>query len=123
MTKLRYCASLLFITIAAALQAQDAESRAVRALTKLGGEITLDQKKPEKPVIGVLLRGREITDAALWDLDAFPRLRTLELPEARITDAGLKEIAGVKELQSLDLSHTRITDAGLKHLAPLEQLQ
>ena len=123
------------------------EQKAIDAVTKMGGKITVDEHAPGKPVVGVKL-GRMpvmgaglkasriwlgdptrvvlgftgVTDAGLKELAALKRLQELNLScAAQVTDAGLKELAALKSLQSLNLGGTEVTDAGLKELAGLEE--
>src|SRR5205814_4627388 len=49
-------------------QARADEASAVKAVEKLGGKITRDDKLPGKPVIGVNLTGTKVTDAGLKEL-------------------------------------------------------
>jgi internalin A len=44
------------------------EAAAVKAVEKLGGKVTVDDKQPGKPVVGVELSGTKVTDAALKEL-------------------------------------------------------
>src|SRR5262249_47582380 len=74
------------------------EAATVKAIEKLGGTVTVDEKRFDKPVVRVNLG---VTLAA---------------------DADLKELKRLKSLQSLNLYHTKVTDAGLKELKELESL-
>src|SRR5437870_5175232 len=67
------------------------EASAVKAVEKLGGKVTRDDKLPGKPVIGVNLGGL--------------------VTGKELTDAGLKELKDLKQLTSLDISVTKVTDA------------
>src|SRR4051794_6048559 len=79
------------------------EASAVKAVEKLGGKVTRDDKLPGKPVIGVNLYG-------------------VNLYCKKVTDAGLKELKHPKQLTNLDLAGTQVTDADLKELKDLKQL-
>ena len=68
------------------------EASAVKAVEKLGGKVTRDDKLPGKPVIGVNLAG------------------------TKVTDAGLKELKDLKQLTYLQLGHTGVTDDGVADL-------
>ena len=98
------------------------EASAVKAVEKLGGKVTRDDKLPGKPVIGVNLAGTKVTDAGLKELADLKQLTTLGLDSTQVTDAGLKELTHLKQLTLLDLNHTKVTDAGLKELKDLKQL-
>jgi hypothetical protein len=73
---------------AVCVRANQAEHKAVKAIRKLDGEITRDEKAKGKPIVGVFLTGTQVTNA------------------------GLKHLAGLKQLQTLDLGGTKVTDKG-----------
>jgi internalin A len=103
------------------------EASAVKAVEKLGGKVTCDDKLPGKPVIGVNLggvtgTGNDVTDAVLKELNDLKQLTTLHLGVTQVTAAGLKELKELKQLTSLDLTGIKVTDAGLKELKELKQL-
>src|SRR5207249_701618 len=101
-------------------QADDAEAKAVEAITKLGGTVTRDDKLPGKPVIAVNLYGTKVTDAGLKELKHLKQLTSLNLAgTTQVTDAGLKELKELKQLTSLNLGGTKVTAAGLKELKDL----
>src|SRR5205085_2733916 len=83
-------------------EADDAEAKAVEAITKLGGKVTRDDKLPGKPVIGVILAGTtKVTDAGLKELKHLKQLTALTLG-GQVTAAGLKEVKELKQLTSPD---------------------
>jgi len=94
------------------------EDTAVKEIERLGGDVERDvkrdEKRPSKPVVGVQLARRQITDANLKLLKEFKNLRGLVLNGASITDAGLKEIKDITTLEGLYLDSTKLTDTGLK---------
>src|SRR5262249_47050285 len=90
------------------------EAVAVKAIKKLGGKVTVDDKRPGKPVVGVNLGGTKVTDAGLKELKELKNLRELNLGDTQVTGAGLKELKELKNLQGLDLSYGEVTDVGLK---------
>src|SRR5436190_11057360 len=98
------------------------EASAVKAVEKLGGKVTRDDKLPGKPVIGVSFFGTQVTDAGLKELKDLTQLKELSLYGPQVTDAGLKELKDLKQLTTLDLSGTQVTDVGLKELKDLKQL-
>jgi hypothetical protein len=66
----RYIGALVLVVGAATLLvgAEDRsrdEQKALDAITKLGGKITLDENAPGKPVMGVDLRGAAANDTDL----------------------------------------------------------
>ncbi len=104
--------------------ADDAEDRAVEAVTKLGGRVVRDGKDPAKPVVSLNCRGANFSDENLKEvLSGLKGLRTLNLGATKVTDAGLKELAALKDLETLHLCYTGITDAGVKELAGLKNLK
>lgn len=44
------------------------EAAAVKAIEKLGGKVTVDAKRPGKPVVEVSFLGKEVMDAGLKEL-------------------------------------------------------
>src|SRR5947209_7412588 len=77
------------------------EASAVKAVEKLGGTVTRDDKLPGKPVIGVNLTGThdtQVTDAGLMELKDLKQLTTLYLNSTKVTGAGLKELKDLKQL-------------------------
>ena len=99
------------------------QAKAVAEITRLGGKVTVDEKSPGKPVIGVSLRHVEVTDAGLECLKELSQLQLLDLDHTQVTDAGLASLKGLTNLQLLDLEHTQVTDAGLASLKGLTKLQ
>src|SRR5437763_378180 len=77
------------------------EAAAVKAIEKLGGQVTVDADRPGKPVVGVDLWRTEVTDAELKELKELKGLQTLDLRETKVTDAGLKELIELQRLTSL----------------------
>jgi hypothetical protein len=69
-------------------------------------------------------RGGNVTDEALVNLKALPKLRTLYLDfTPKLTDAGLANLNELKQLQALYLGRMRASDAGMENLKRLTQLQ
>ena len=92
------------------------EASAVKAVEKLGGKVTRDDKLPGKPVIGVRLHEIGVADAALKELADLKQLTWLSLTVCRVTDAGLKELKDLKQLTSLNLAETKVTADGVADL-------
>ncbi len=70
-----------------------------------------------------LSENRAISDDGLQALQAFPRLKILNLSSCGITSRGLESIQGMDRLEQLDLSYcNRLNDAGLKALSGLQAL-
>jgi len=66
------------VSSAGAAEANSAQAQAIAAIEKLGGNVTLDAKSPDKPVIGVNLQGSEVTDAGLEHLKGLTNLPNAE---------------------------------------------
>src|SRR5262245_32041096 len=75
------------------------EAAAVKAIEKLGGKVTRDDKLPGKPVVAVDLGGTTVTDAGLKELKELKTLQSLEIGSTQVTDTGLKELKELKTLQ------------------------
>jgi hypothetical protein len=105
-------AALLLALTTVPVRADEAEDKAVKAIEKLGGIITRDEKVKGKPIVSVGITRDDVTDALLKHLAGLKQLQTLDLSLTKVTDAGLKHLAGLKQLRLLDLDHTRVTDKG-----------
>ena len=70
-----------------------------------------------------LSHGTNVSDTALVNLAALPRLQILDLNNTHVTDAGLIQLKGLATLEGLGLGATQVTDAGLKYLKRLPQLK
>ena len=69
------------------------EASAVKAVEKLGGKVTRDDKLPGKPVIGVNLTHAGVTDAGLKELKDLKKLTSLNLPNTdQVTDDGVADL-------------------------------
>ncbi len=99
------------------------KAKAIAEIEKLGGKVTIDEKSPGKPVIGVSFCDRKVTDAGLKCLKGLTSLHTLILRGTKVTDEGLSQLKGMTTLQSLNLGYTHVTDEGLAHLKGLINLQ
>jgi hypothetical protein len=67
--------------------------------------------------------GHNITDHGLECLEGLTRLQVLRLSDSQTSDAALKHLTGLTQLQVLDLSGTKVSGGGLEHLAGLARLQ
>jgi len=76
----------------------------------------------QRPIPGLSLRGRGITDAELAHLKELKGLTELGLNDTKITGAGLAHLKELKGLTSLTLYRTQITDAELAYLKELKGL-
>src|SRR5262245_48931796 len=79
------------------------------------GKYEADEKRPDRPVVGVDLRYYDVTDQDVAKLttalQAFPRLTTLQFKSARITDAGLTHLKGLPQLRILTVATDAIPSA------------
>jgi hypothetical protein len=106
-----------------ATQQGEAEPTAIEALRTCGAELTFDDHDPARPVIGVRLSARQITDDDLRHIEALPQLRALYLPATPISDAGMIRLSRMRNLETLDLCGTSIGDDGLRHLRDVGSLR
>ena len=74
------------------------EERAVAAVKRLGGQVQRDEDAPGMPVVAVVLRSTEVTDANLACLKGLRRLKALHLDSTGVTDEGLKHLRGMTEM-------------------------
>lgn len=97
------------------------EKVAIDYLENLGGEVTVDEKSPGKPVIELSLSDTKVTDAGLVHLKWLIKLQTLYLNGTKVTD--LSPLMGLTNLKNLHLDGTQVTNLSpLKGLTNLEQL-
>jgi hypothetical protein len=75
-----------------AAEPQTEQEKAVVEIKKLGGSVAIDEKSPDKPVIGVALPRTKVTDAGLEHLKGLPKLQWLSLLRTKVTDAGVKDL-------------------------------
>ena len=98
------------------------QAKAIGEIEKLGGRVIIDEKSPDKPVIGVDLVRSQVTDDGLEHLKGLTKLQRLYLG-SDITVAGLEHLKGLTQLKELYLDGTEMTDVELKHLKGLTQLR
>jgi hypothetical protein len=100
---------------------------ALAALKKLATCVFVHREDEDSPLVGLDFshEQRHASDADLKAarLDAFTRLRTLNLSGARLTDKGLALLEGLTALEAIDLTGTGVTDAGLQRLRNLKRLK
>src|SRR6266446_10751126 len=84
------------------------EAAAVKAIKDLGGKVTVDDKQPSKPVVGVNLQFTKVKDADLKVLKDLSALQTLSLLSTAVTDEGIKELKELESLRELDLRATSV---------------
>jgi len=115
---------MLIVLVPTVVCAADGEAPVIQHIEKLGGKVDRDEKANGRPVRGVNLSRRDVTDGDLKPLAALKHPQTLDLSFCnKLTDAGLKELPACKKLTSLRLASCELlTDAGLKELADCKQL-
>jgi internalin A len=121
--KLGKCVGAGLTLLVLAMTGRADEAGVIKAVEALGGKVTVDDKQPGKPVVGVNLDESKVTDNDLKQLKEFKKLQTLSLDSTKITDAGLKELKEITSLQALSLNGTKVTDNGLKELKELKNLK
>src|SRR3954453_15167657 len=105
-------AAAVLVAAAAPLAAAPDEKDVAQKIADLGGTLTRDEKATGKPVVGVDLRGAEVSADLLRSLEAFAKLESPQLRDAEVNDDALAGLTGLKGLRSLDLDATEVTDAG-----------
>jgi hypothetical protein len=95
---------------------------AIAALDALG-RVEFDNVQPSRPVVKVLLKGCQVTDATLGLLDDLGDVRELELEDTSVTDEGIRRLQHLTKLQTLRLDGVAITDDGLALLASFKDLE
>ena len=76
------------------------DAKAIAEIVRLGGTVSVDETRPDKPVISATL-GPDASGST------------------NVTDAGLEPIRGLTQLQKLDVACTQVTDSGLDNLIGL----
>ena len=99
------------------------KERAIAAIKKLGGEVEVDVKSSDMPVVAVSLKHTKEVDASLEHLKALTEVERLSLKDIRVTDDGMVYIKGLTNLEVLELGRTKVTDKGLEHLQGFRKLQ
>ena len=68
------------------------QSAAIAEIEKSFGQVRIDEKHPDGPVISIELTGPYVTDDTLKHIKPFAEVRSLNLSESKITDKGLKTL-------------------------------
>lgn len=101
----------------------NAPDKLMAEIQQMGGSCTIDDKRPDKPIVMVNLGMSSATDAFVARLSGLTELQGLYLWQTGVTDAGLQHLKSFTKLEKLDLSGTTISDAGLQHLKSLTNLK
>ena len=99
-------------------QAEDA----LTSIRNLGSQITFDETKPDRPVVGLRIYGCRGKDKHLVHLAAFDKLKKLHIGGDRVTDDGLKHLAELSELETLIIEGTSVKGSGLINILYLRKL-
>ena len=94
----------------------ESQEQPVEAIERLGGQITFDRNRPNKPVTDVDLSSTKVTDDELVHLKGLTNLQYLNLTGTKVTDAGLEHLKGLTSLKRLDLDGTKVTTKGVNKL-------
>jgi hypothetical protein len=103
-------------------QADLGSSEAIRELERVNAVMAVDKARPGRPVVGIALNGRLVTDRTARYLMDFPLLEKLSLSNSRVTDAGIAVVEKLTHLRELSLADSPITDTGIGHLKGLNNL-
>jgi beta-lactamase regulating signal transducer with metallopeptidase domain/Leucine-rich repeat (LRR) protein len=93
--------------------------QAIARIYEMGGTVTRDETKPERPVISATLSGTKVTDADLAVLTGLSDLRHLTLTGTTITGEGLDRLTGLTNWHILNLYQTEVPDALVDHVTRL----
>lgn len=86
-------------------------------IERIGGKIIRDQKDPEKPVIGVILRDcDQVTDASIANLKSLHNIQMLDIVGTKVTDDGLSFLKNFPQLQMLFIGNSGFTNNGIAYL-------
>jgi hypothetical protein len=103
---------LAFLLNAAAFCRAD-EAASVKVLEKAKATII---RADEKPVVGVIMWGREYDGGLLKELKELKHLQKLRIGGPWITDDGVKELREIKNLRLLEIRSPKVSDTALKDL-------
>lgn len=68
------------------------QAKAIAAIEKLGGKVTIDEKRAGKPVVAVDWAGSKVTNAGLTYLKGLPQIQSLDLGRTQVTNVGLENL-------------------------------
>jgi hypothetical protein len=106
---------LASVLVAAGLGRAD-EAASVKVLEQATATVLRDDRRPEKPVVGVIMWGPGYSGGLLKELKELKSLRRLRIGGPWITDGGVKELHVVKSLEMLEIRSPRVSDGALKDL-------
>jgi len=106
---------LAFLLSVAAFGLAD-EPASVKVLQEAKATIIVDDQRPEKPVIGVIMWGAGYNGGLLKELKEIKNLQKVRIGGPWITDDGVKELREIKTLQMLEIRSPKVSDGALKDL-------
>jgi len=120
----RLLAIAVTLLLTGLISAGEDDSKTEKAIQALGGRVIRRSNVPGKQIIVVILTSTKLTDAALKELELarFKGLVGLGLRGTQVTDEGMKHLGLLKNLRILSLGNTKVTDVGLNELAGLKSL-
>jgi peroxiredoxin Q/BCP len=99
------------------------EEGALNSIRNLGGQVTLDENDPDRPVIDLRIYGCRGKDEYLVHLADFDKLKKLHIGGDGITDDGLKHLAGLSDLETLIINGSSVNGIGLINIIELRELR
>jgi Leucine-rich repeat (LRR) protein len=78
--------------------------------------VRFDETRQGRPIVEAVLRGNQVTNAALAHIEGLAQLQRLNLRDSNVTNAGLEHLKGLTKLKTLTLGITKVTDAGIGDL-------
>ncbi|MCD4727992.1 MAG: hypothetical protein K8R46_10040, partial [Pirellulales bacterium] len=106
----KLAASLLCVSLPVGCTADQRteQQRMIDEIKQLGGIITRDEERLDRPVFRVELGNRPADDSLLKRLKVFDRLESLTLGHTRITNDGLAYLKELPRLQRLNIRYTAV---------------
>ena len=104
----KLASSLLFVSLLAGCTADQRteQQRTIDEIEQLGGIITRDEQRLDRPVVRVELGNRPADDSLLERLKSLDRLESLTLGHTEITDDGLAHLKELPRLRRLNVRYT-----------------
>jgi Leucine-rich repeat (LRR) protein len=96
----------------------EAQEKAIAELGKLGVLLERDNSSPDRPVIGINAAETDLFGKNAVYLEAFPKLRKLDVSRTKFNNIDLLHLEGLTELRELNLGSTKVGD----DIEPLSKL-
>ena len=102
----------------------ETEKKAIAVLERIGVKFERDNNSPDKPVIAIQAGQTDITGKFAVHLEAFPKVRKLDLSGTKFNNVDLNHLTGMTDLRELSLANSRVGDdiEPLGKLVNLEKL-